>query len=258
MKLYFMREDAIAYFKKNVEVFAEFYFNEDNKWMYEKYVQFKGEEISPFVEFKLSVPEFKMDMSMENPEDSDFYNAKILYTALKDISHTQASDERFWTGLAHSELFWKYMQYRCGINSSEIKSSKITNRYFFTRGNKNNLIVHTLAKLWWVGRFIYNEKIENHFEGLEYFKKDFERKTLSLFSNEFSYNPKITRAILSSISGIENSGLYVGKREFYDIISYVNFLGGVMIIDYLSEDNLKNKIIKHYYEFNETYSHYGE
>ena len=109
MKIYFMKEEALYYFKTNVEIFKHEYLNKDNNWIIEKYKSFKGE--SPFSEFKLEVPDFTLETNEEKPEYTDFNNVKKLYDALKDLSNIQATDERLWAGLAHYN-FWNYMLYR--------------------------------------------------------------------------------------------------------------------------------------------------
>ena len=53
MKIYFMKEEALYYFKTNVEIFKYEYLNKDNNWIIEKYKSFKGE--SPFSEFKYRI-----------------------------------------------------------------------------------------------------------------------------------------------------------------------------------------------------------
>ena len=172
MKIHFMKEDALAYCRGNVENNLSHYLDKDNKWLYEKYAEYKGEGISPFGEFKFDIPDIQMDMSAEKPENTDYNNVQILYTALKDISDTQASDERFWVGLAHSEL-WNFMQYRCKLSEENITENKIMRNYFYSVGNKRSLIIHPLARMWWVGRLIYDvSNTKNHFEALEYMKND--------------------------------------------------------------------------------------
>lgn len=249
MKIHFMKDDALAYFKGNVANNLNHYLDKDNKWIYEKYAGFKGADISPFEEFKLDVPEFQMDMSTEKAENTDFTNVQILYSALKCISDTQASDERFWVGLAHAEL-WEFMRYRCKLSEERMKENKILTNYFFNYGNKRSLIVHPLARMWWVGRLIYNEKSKSPFEALEYMRNDFGTKVLSLFSSNFTNNPHITRAILIAIATLEKSNFKVSRSAYLEILRYVNALGGIIILDYLTEDELKNKIIKHYCEIN--------
>ena len=71
MKLYFMREDALTYFKSNVENNLKNYSLKDNKWVYSKYE-------NPFEEFKIQVPDFDLDMSSDKPEATDYNNVKII------------------------------------------------------------------------------------------------------------------------------------------------------------------------------------
>ena len=240
MKLYFMTENAVAYFKGNVSENRNYYLEKDNSWIFEKYKQ-----SSPLVEFKFEVPNFKMDMSSDKPESTDYANVKNLYDGLRNISDTQAADERFWTGLSHGNM-WEYMKYRCKLNEDNISSGKILTNYFFNYGHKRSLIVHPLARLWWVGRLIYDEKSSNPYRALEYMKSDFGTKVLSLFSSNFTNNPKITRAILSSANELTESGENFTRQDYLEMIRYVNILAGIIIVDYLSEDELKDKIITHY------------
>lgn len=247
MKIHFLKEDALVYFKNNIDKHLEHYLDEDNSWMIEIYKEYRGEDESPFGEFKLGVDEIKMYMPAEKAELTDYNNVKILYNALKNISDTQATDERLWVGLAHNEL-WKFMNYRCKINKDNLSVDKIKRNYFFNNGNKRSLIVHPLARLWWVGRLTYDENSSEKYRALDYMKNDFGTKVLTLFSSNFTNNPAITRAILNAIVDIELTGIKVTRTQYQELIRYVNLLGGVIILDYLSEDELKDKIILHYCE----------
>ena len=77
-------------------------------------------------------------------------------------------------------------------------------------------------------------------------KVDFGTKVLSLFSSNFTNNPVITRAILYAINDLTDSGEKISRKDYLEMIRYVNLLGGIIILDYLTEDELKNKIINHY------------
>lgn len=249
MKIHFMKEEALVYFKNNVESNIEHYLNQDNQWIYEKYAKYKGNGESPFAIFKLEVPEFQLDMSAEKPESTDCINVQILYNALKDISDTQASDERFWVGLAHSEL-WDYMQYRCKYDKHNLSAGKIQTNFFYNNGQKRSLILHPLARMWWVGRLTYDSTQKEPYGALAYMQKDFSTKVLSLFSSNFTNNPVIARSILNAISELEYSGIKVARDAYLEIIRYVNYLGGIVILDYLTEEELKKKIKNHFYEAN--------
>lgn len=249
MKIHFMKDEALAYFKGNAEYNVENYLEKSNLWMTEKYTNYKENIESPFAEFKSEVPDFQMDMSSEKPESTDYNNVKILHTALKNISDTQASDERFWVGLAHNEL-WEYMIYRCKLDIQSIDKNKILTNFFFKYGNKRSLIVHPLARMWWVGRLIFDDKSKDPYHSLEYMRSDFSTKVLSLFSSNFTNNPVVARSILNAITDIKLQSSKFGRSDFLELIRYVNLLGGLIILDYLSEEELKEKIINHYFEIN--------
>lgn len=240
-----MKEEALAYFKGNINANILQYLDNNYDWVQKKYCLYKNNNESPFGEFKHEIPEFSMDMSSDKPESTDYNNVKILYSALKYISDTQATDERLWSGLSHYDLY-EFMVYRCKLKKENITEKKILTNFFFNYGNKRSLIVHPLARLWWVGRLLYDENKDNPYEALEYLKSDFSTKVLSLFSSNFTNNPSIVRAVLYAISELESTGEKVDRKKFLELIRYVNLLGGIIILDYLNEEELKNKIIEHY------------
>lgn len=243
MKLYFMSEEALAYFKGNVSYNLDCYLRESNEWISEKYPD------KPLREVKFEIADLSMDMSSERPEATDYNNVKIVYNALKQLNDSQAVDERFWSGLAHSVL-WDYMKYRCGFTPDNIDENKVLSRYFFQRGSRS-LIINPLARLWWVGRLIYDEKADDPYRALEYLRNNFSSKVFTLFSSNFTNNPQITRAILLAIANIEKIYKKVSREQYYELIRYVNLLGGVIILDYLSEEELQNKIIEHFFDIND-------
>lgn len=245
MKIHFMKEEALAYFKGNIKSNELLYLKNNYDWVQKQYNLYKNNDESPFGEFKMEIPEFSMDMLSDKPESTDYNNVKILYSALKDVSDTQATDERLWAGLAHNDLY-EFMVYRCKLNIDNINEKKIMINFFFNYGNKRSLIIHPLSRLWWVGRLLYDEKKDNPYEALEYLKSDFGAKVLSLFSSNFTNNPSIARAVLYAISELEASGKKVDRKKYLEIIRYVNLLGGIIILDYLSEEELKEKVIDHY------------
>lgn len=249
MKLYFMKEEALAYFKGNVEYNKNDYLLKNNKWIFEKYQKYKKCDESPFEELNLNVEDFSLDMSSDRPETTDYNNVKLLYSHLKSLPNTQATDERLWSGIAHSN-FYDFMLYRCKLDEEKIRTESILGNYFFKYGNKRSLILHSLARLWWVGRLLYDENKNDPFYALNYLKTDFGTKVLSLFSSNFTNNPAIARAILISAYEIEQDGEKISRDKYLELIRYVNLLGGIIVLDYLSEEELITKIKKHYHEVN--------
>ena len=144
MKLYFMKENALAYFKGNIKNNLYHYKDDNADWIKTIYPD------NPLQEFKIKVNDFNMNMTKDKPSDTDYYNVKILYDNLKNISDAQATDERLWVGLAHDYLF-KYMQYRFNLKNDVFNEDKIKRNFFFTYGKKRRLIQHPIGRLWRVG-----------------------------------------------------------------------------------------------------------
>lgn len=241
MRIQFLKEAALERLKTNIEANIEKYSEESNAWIYE---YFDGED--PFLEYKKEVGEIKLNMSAEKPETTDIENAKILYLALKDIDNSQASDERLWAGLAHGQL-WKYARYRCKTLESKISADSIKSNYFFKQNPHRAVIRNVIARLWWVGRLTYDENNKaDPFYAIQWFSGDFHSKVTSLFSSNFSSNIHITLAYLKAVIEIENKGEKVNREVYRELVKYLNMIGGTFILDYLSEDEIKTKIVKYY------------
>ena len=242
MNLSFMKEEALLYFKENLKYNYKNYLLDSPDWLYEKYENLLEES-------RIVVPDFTLDMNQENVSIGDYNNVKILYTNMKNISNTQAIDERLWAGLSHS-IFWKYLQYRTKINEENIKESKISFSYFFKNNGKRVLVINPLTRLWWVGRQIYDpSNVENPFYALEFLKRDFGTKVLNLFSYNYTNNPKITRGILVALSEIEKENdIIIVISNYLKVLKYLNMLGGIIILDSLEQEEIIEKIKKYYYK----------
>ncbi|GAA0788111.1 DUF6339 family protein [Hathewaya limosa] len=242
MKLYFLKQDALDTLRGNLETNAKKYMNQTNDWI----IDFFDRE-SPFVEYKKEVDEFTLDMSSDKPNTTDLENVKRIYTAMKTLSETDASDERLWAGLAHGQL-WEFMRYRWQYDKEIPIARNIETRYMFGYGIRASNYRNTLSKLWWVGRLTYDETRKNHFELTEVLKRDFTTRVNDLlYSNMYSANPMICRSFLSAIKFHEDRGASVNGDIFRKATQYLNVLGGTYILDYFDEDALKEKIINEIY-----------
>ena len=72
------------------------YYCGDNTWLEQKYPNRKL--LLPFT--KVEVPDF--ELKMDNGINDDFDNMVTLYENLKFLTDSQASDERLWSGMAHT------------------------------------------------------------------------------------------------------------------------------------------------------------
>lgn len=233
MKLYFLKDTALDQLKYNAGANINNYANETNEWL----TDYFGE--SPFLEFSKGVPDFQLDDTVENVGSIDIENAKTLYTHLKDITVTQASDERFWSGLEHGQ-FWDYMRNRWGsVNVTALKESSILTHFFFAHGSKKSMFMNTLSRLWWLAKLTYDETREEPFELLDFFKTDFSTKIMLFSSNGYFSNFEITSALLETLIAYEKDGNRASRRLFTGLSEYLNVLGGIYILDYLEKEEIK-------------------
>ncbi|AGY75242.1 DUF6339 family protein [Clostridium autoethanogenum] len=235
MNLYFLSEDSLKTLKETFEENIDNYSSSNNQWVYECFGN-----ISPFIEFKKEVPEFKLKMSCDKPEETDVDNSIILYKNLMDLNDMQASDERLWAGLAHG-IFYEYMQYRWS-NQKKVSKTNIYARYFFAHSKRRSLITNSISRLWWLGKYTYDDSFEDPFILMDYFKTDFITKSLYLFSSNFSSNEKIRKALLITINNFEKNGVKINRNVFKESIRYLNILGGTYLLDYFSKQELIKKI----------------
>lgn len=250
MKLYFMKKEALDILKDNIDLVYNKYFTEkDNKWIW----TICGGD--PFIEYK-EVPDFQLsdldsDMSIG---DIEFNNCKILYKNLWFFNESQASDERLWAGLCHS-VFYNYVRKRWNYHSKQPKTQKeavsnIKSRFFFSGGTRAGLYRNTLAKCWWVGKNTFDGTNTNPFEKLDIIgSNDISSKISDIFySNNFSSNPTILDGIVNGIKYFKDEGIQITLREHIrPSLQLLNAVGGGLILDCLSEDDIAEIMIENIY-----------
>ncbi|MBQ7704798.1 MAG: hypothetical protein IJT73_05140 [Selenomonadaceae bacterium] len=242
MKLYFMKQAALDNLKVNLPTACQNYFTEDNSgWIKE----FCNDE-KPFEEYK-TVADF--ELATEGDEGKiDFENCKILYQNLKFLTEVQASDERFWAGLTHSE-FYNFVRVRYNYNSGEIKKESVASiqrNFFFHEGTKVGNITNALAKCWWMARLLYDEKNSNPFWKLDALgAAAFTSKIYRILRLSFSANPTILSGIVKFFAQFPN----LAREDWTAALQHLNKIGGNVILDYLSEDEIAKILIDYTHKF---------
>ncbi len=239
MAIHFIKEDAKETLKANIVTNLKNY----KQPSAEGVVAYIGEDC--FVEYKGDIETIDFDMSSDKPFSLDWKNSILLHKALVGISRVDATDERFWVGLAHKDC-WEFMQYRYSLETNDITTENILPRYFFTNGQKRSLYVHTLSKMWWLAESIYDDKNDNPYWLMDFFKTDLSTKVLILFSNNFTSNKEILIGLISALIALENKGLKISREYYYDACAYLNIIGGNMILDYCSREDIYNDIFNRY------------
>lgn len=250
MKLYFMKKEALDMLKSNLDMVYTMYFTEkDNKWLW------KMCDGDPFVEFK-EIPDFSLahiDADSSKGE-IEFQNCKLVYENFSFLTNSQACDERLWAGLCHS-VFYEYLRKRWDYDKKNPKTQKeavsnIKSRFFFSGGIRAGLYRNSIAKCWWVGRNTYEPINSNHFEKLDIIgSNDISSKISDIFySNNFSSNPIILTGIVKALKNFRDEGTQLTLKEHIrPSLQLLNAIGGGVILDCLSEDEIADIVVDNIY-----------
>ena len=245
MKLYFMKQNAIDYLKANMRnQYINYFRYNTNEWLYDLF------DYDPF-EFFMEVPDFNLAPINAQIGETELENCKRLYTNLRKISESQASDERLWAGLCNG-VFYKYVRGRWNYASlrpkkPETDASAIISRFFFSGGGRGGMFRNTLAKCWWVGRSTYDPDSSDNWNMLDVVgPEDFATKVSDIFySNTFAANPEILHGICKGLEFFrEKNQKLVVREHIRPTMRYLNALGGGILLDALTSDDIAAIVIE--------------
>lgn len=252
MKIRFMKQDALDFFKGQLDKIYNYYYTSyNNAWMYELY----GDD--PFEDY-IDIPEFQLASLIDidkvgRPGEVDFENCKILYSKLNFISEDQACDERFWAGLCHT-IFYDYIRRKFRMNTGYRKPKTPSNcagiietRYFFKDGNRSGIYRNALAKAWWVGKRTYDANdLANPYRKLDIIgPHDLVTLINEIFYNyNFSANETILNGIIDGIKYFRDNDIAFNYgTHLRKTMQAINAVGGGTLLDCWSEDEIKELFI---------------
>ena len=247
MKVHFLTENALEALRTNLTANLRHYAENTNDWIYEYF----GSE-NPFMEYKQDFPEFTLSFNPdEKKKKIDVNNTIVLYSHMKSLTDTQATDERLWAGMCHCD-FWSFLHERWGMsNKNMIDRNNTESRYFFSKqqNKKRSLITNSLSRLWWVGRMTYDENRKDPFELTKYLSMSglITSAILPLFSNNYISNKEIFVGLITALQTLENEGYDTSNRKqmMVEATKYLNVLGGTYILDYFTSEEIEERVIKY-------------
>lgn len=227
MRIRVLSDESIEYLENNTdelsakvlqgnESLADF-LQEDNPFM--------DSYIGDIVEFNLTLPD--NDKSM-----SDLQNCMTLYSALRFLSDSIASEPTLWISLAF-DRFLPYMKARWGTDSTVLR-----NRYLFKEnGLIRSLSRQGLARLWWIGRISYDENNPNPYEltDILFEKQDIIEAVLG--RNIFNAR-KTTKAFLKAIKDVEQDDKIISRESVRKVAIGLNLWAGTYILETLDEEEI--------------------
>ncbi len=193
---------------------------------------------------KKSNARFESALALDSyaPAD-DKKNALKVYKSLRNLSPQQASDERVWACLTHFEA--KAYVYHRWIEHAADPVHTVRMHCFVSGGRSSTVGLlrdNALSRLWWLGYYAYQIVPDAPAEFLEVvLPSDFWREVI--YSPTVSRNLKILKAIYECLreSSERQDGL-LKKSTYRKWFKYLNLAGGVLLLDSLSPENLKEVV----------------
>lgn len=166
----------------------------------------------------------------------EYENTVVLHAALRDLTPSQAADERLWAWLAH-DVYWDYMRSRWPVETASNHKAFILDHYFV--GGARGLVRHGLARLWWFGYATYQANAENPYHLTQLLLKTTDARQ-SIMERQFWRNKDVLVAILDRVGYWQTRGLdfYSPRERFRRLCKTFNLYGGTMLLDTLSSNDL--------------------
>ncbi len=178
------------------------------------------------------------------PHRDDQANAIAVYRALKKLTPHQASDERLWVYLSHTQcaqyVAKRWLRERPDDDEKAVQ--KVRN-HFFARGNRALIRDNGVSRLWWLGSIAHRIDPDDPQVFLEILLHKQDVRSALVERPAISMNPAVLKAIYAVMrgyweKGAEKAPLFV-RNTFRTWMINLNRRGGVILLDALSEYELE-------------------
>lgn len=174
---------------------------------------------------------------------SDFDNAVSLHNALS-LSRVQAADERLWSYLSLVE-YWNYTRQRWELDLNKVKEksqqTRIHERYFVRSTETDRpFLRNALSRLWWAVEVTKDETREDPYELTKIVLGNTDIY-LNVMERSFSRNEEVIKGILELLIELGEE-VYMPGRYYRQIVKQVNAMGGVVMLDFMTKEDLKAAI----------------
>ena len=237
LKIKYLSNTALKDLTASLQDNTSHYFENNTEW-FNTYFSQPNVLITSKIDF--NEPAFVYD---DDYATSDFKNVKAMYEAFKHLTVTEATQEQLWASLAHVQLK-QFFDFRMKEYYSSKNEKRLRSALFFTHGAKRSLFVHILARYWWVGYMTYDETNEaNPYWLTEFFcQREFSSRIVYFFSSNFTNNREITKGVLSALKQLNDEGYEMKREHFLEAERYLNVIGGAMILDILTKEEIQRRI----------------
>ena len=240
MRAQYLRQQAIDDLHVNLGLAKPHYISADKDWFLERFARNGSLRESSFEFDGVTLSTGAGAATDEEYHQTDAENVRRLYGAMRRLPSSIASDERFWTGMAHT-YFWDYVMYRRRSELASGTDQAINTSFFFMHGARRSSYVHCLSRLWWAGKLTYDESNRSDpFHLTDVFTDGAIAGKLLLFSSRnFTANKNVTLGILEAVRDQRDAGVEVGRKHFSGAALMLNRISGITLLDCLSRAEVR-------------------
>ena len=237
MELSFMTQAGIDDMKTHVEEYAAMYQSADNAAML-AHLSARG-----YLEKTELAALSPVELLTEGDfASTDVENVRRIYGAWRTLAPYTAADERFWAGLSHT-LFWRYIHYRKEKDFGEGKAAALRSDFFFAQGRRRSLFVNPIARLWWAGHMVFDERRRDPFELLPVLAQEAFASQLVLLASSSLMSRRETRfAVLALLERFERSGRKVKREHLQALLGRLNAISSLTLVDMLAEEEIEKRL----------------
>ena len=237
MELSFMTQAGIDDMKTHVEEYAAMYQSADNAAML-AHLSARG-----YLEKTKLAALSPVELLTEGDfASTDVENVRRIYGAWRTLAPYTAADERFWAGLSHT-LFWRYIHYRKEKDFGEGKAAALRSDFFFAQGRRRSLFVNPIARLWWAGHMVFDERRRDPFELLPVLAQEAFASQLVLLASSSLMSRRETRfAVLALLERFERSGRKVKREHLQALLARLNVISSLTLVDMLAQEEIEKRL----------------
>lgn len=230
MNLRFLPDSLLAALKRKIPENLKRYADEENAWL-ENYI--RGTKLPEPVESGIEIDDLPVLLLDDRKPVSDAEAAKRMHESLRQLTPVQASDERLWTFLCHTEPFYGYVRARWLKEGGELKEQVVGRRFFFQNKGIGGITRNALARLWWYGYLTHEDGAEDPYAYTKMLL-EFQDTPVGLLERSLGKNPTVVKQISRYIH--ENAkGWNDRSHTIQGLIKNINSAGGAVVLDALNE-----------------------
>ena len=195
-----------------------------------------------FRESKVEAPAFadRLIINDKRASDTDAENALIVYNWLSDLTPHQASIERMWVYLCHSDCR-QYVAARW-LNrrpDNEEDAVREVRNHFFAGGNRPLIRDNGVSRLWWLGKIAHDVAPNDPREFLTVLLHRQDVRSALIERPSVSMNRELLRGIYAVMrEHWVNGGALFERDAFRRWMVALNRRGGVVLLDALPNEAL--------------------